>query len=418
MYTATTNLVAAAQERDADPETACEGNPRTTRTLITALRLALMVGVFFGAVLGTSASTLLKLLIGNDSLDPAVFGAALRYVQIRCLGMPAAVVIGTAQSACLGMQDVKSPLYVLAAAAGINFLGDVLLVRNGNPWLGGAAGAAWATVLSQYGALLIFMKWLTTKKKDKILEDCISPDESIETTTPGGDVGSKNFIRVTRGGVGRPAVKAIRKNLFSSSKKSEGKMENQPKKNEALARGFLAGKYNESDVLNIADLDKSTAKKFLPFVIPVTTTSIGRVSGYLAMSHVASSALGTLDMAAHQIAISIFCCLAPVVDALNQVAQSFVPGIFARKKSKERALALRRTSINFAKVGASFGAVIVGLVTFGVPFLSRFFTTDPMVLERVKNAIPGIAVFLGFDGLMCIGEGKVFCSWMCPISFC
>eukprot|EP00569_Conticribra_weissflogii_P005703 CAMPEP_0171331234 /NCGR_PEP_ID=MMETSP0878-20121228/2561_1 /TAXON_ID=67004 /ORGANISM="Thalassiosira weissflogii, Strain CCMP1336" /LENGTH=744 /DNA_ID=CAMNT_0011831733 /DNA_START=583 /DNA_END=2817 /DNA_ORIENTATION=+ len=406
MYTATTNLVAAAQEKDADPETSGEGNPRTTRTLITALRLALMVGVFFGAVLGTSASTLLKLLIGNDSLDPAVFSAALRYVQIRCLGMPAAVVIGTAQSACLGMQDVKSPLYVLAAAAGINFLGDVLLVRNGNPWLGGAAGAAWATVLSQYGALLIFMKWLTAKK-DKIVKDCISPEDSIETATPGDGKDSKNLIRVTRGGVRRPAVKAIRKNLFSSSKRGKDKTENQPKKNEALARGFLAGKYKESDVLNIADLDRSTARKFLPFVIPVTTTSIGRVSGYLAMSHVASSALGTLDMAAHQIAISIFCCLAPVVDALNQVAQSFVPGIFARKKSKERALALRRTSINFAKVGASFGAVIVGLVTFGVPFLSRFFTTDPMVLERVKNAIPGIAVFLGFDGLMCIGEGTL-----------
>ena len=29
------------------------------------------------------------------------------------------------------------------------------------------------------------------------------------------------------------------------------------------------------------------------------------------------------------------------------------------------------------------------------------------VLARVKNAIPGIALFLGFDGLMCVSEGTL-----------
>lgn len=124
------------------------------------------------------------------------------------------------------------------------------------------------------------------------------------------------------------------------------------------------------------------------------------------MSHVASSALSTRDMAAHQIAISIFCCIAPIVDALNQVAQSFVPGIFQRERSKERALALRRTSINFAKVGALFGGIIVALVAC-VPMISGFFTSDPEVLLSVNAALPAIAVFLGFDGLMCSSEGTL-----------
>ena len=118
-----------------------------------ALRLALLVGGTFGAVLFAAAPFLLGKLIGNASLDPLVFESTLRYVRVRSLGMPAAAVIGTAQSACLGMKDVRSPLYVLAAAAGINLLGDMLLVGNSSAWLGGAAGAAWATVLSQYGAL-------------------------------------------------------------------------------------------------------------------------------------------------------------------------------------------------------------------------------------------------------------------------
>lgn len=410
MYTATTNLIAGAVEKDGVDKTIVEGGngqPRTTKTLITALRLALLVGITFGSILGTTAPFLLTKLMGNASLDPTVFSSALRYVQIRSLGMPAAVVIGTAQSACLGMKDVKSPLYVLAAAAGINLLGDILLVRNASPWLGGAAGAAWATVFSQYGALLMFLRWLTVKNKGNNTMgenngggSNLDPMGMIKNTTK--EVGKS--VKVTFGNAFQRGT-VLRKKLFSSTPKETDTTNN----NDALARGFLSHSHKPSSILNPFHLakSKSTIKDFLPFVVPVTTTSIGRVSGFITMSHVASSALGTCDMAAHQIAISIFCCLAPVVDALNQVAQSFVPGIFARKKSRARVEALRNTSINFAKVGTLFGSVIVALVALGVPILSKGFTTDPDVLSRVKLAIPGIAVFLGFDGLMCIGEGTL-----------
>ncbi|KAL7548639.1 hypothetical protein ACHAWF_011912, partial [Thalassiosira exigua] len=163
MYTATTNLIAAAVREDED-DARVGGDvggevitrPKTIQTLVTALRLALAVGASFGLVLSLFGPAMLRLLIGNDSLDPEVFSAASRYVRIRALGMPAAVVIGAAQSACLGMQDVKSPLYVLAAAAGVNFVGDACLVPLNHVWAGGAAGAAWATVASQYAALAFF----------------------------------------------------------------------------------------------------------------------------------------------------------------------------------------------------------------------------------------------------------------------
>ena len=423
MYTATTNLIAGAVEEDgADTSSivsgsmTCNGRPRTTKTLVTALRLALLVGITFGTILGTSAPILLARLMGSSALDPTVFQSALRYVQIRSLGMPAAVVIGTAQSACLGMKDVKSPLYVLAAAAGINLLGDILLVRNTNPWIGGAAGAAWATVFSQYGALLMFLRWLTVKnnKNGSVEgEDSVGGEGLLSNLDPMGMIkdttreAGKN-VKVTFGNaVERGTV--FRKKLFSSTHSKAAAVKAEPKNDDAPARGFLSRSHKVSSILNPLRLmkSKSTIKNFLPFVIPVTTTSIGRVSGFVTMSHVASSALGTCDLAAHQIAISIFCCLAPVVDALNQVAQSFVPGIFARKKSRARAVALRKTSINFAKVGALFGSLIAALIVLGVPGLSRGFTTDQEVLRRVNYAIPGIAVFLGFDGLMCIGEGTL-----------
>jgi len=125
------------------------------------------------------------------------------------------------------------------------------------------------------------------------------------------------------------------------------------------------------------------------------------------MSHVASSTLGTYDMAGHQIIFSIFCCLTPFVDALSQVAQSFVPAVFeAKEKSQERANALRKTINNFRKVGVGFGLTLVTLVSC-IPLISKYFTTDPIVLQRVNGAIPGVGLFMLVNGLMCAGEGTL-----------
>jgi hypothetical protein len=100
MYTGTTNLVAAAQESD---RTTAD-KPITTKTLIGAMQLSTYVGVGLGAFLFAFARPLLRAIIGNDAISPAVFAAAMKYVRIRALGMPAAAVIGSTQAACLGMQ--------------------------------------------------------------------------------------------------------------------------------------------------------------------------------------------------------------------------------------------------------------------------------------------------------------------------
>jgi len=188
-------------------------------------------------------------------------------------------------------------------------------------------------------------------------------------------------------------------------------VQDKKKRKHPITRGFLAdgdGKLTLRKYLSFskANFNRAKAKEFLPFVVPVTTTSLGRISGYIAMSHVASSTLGTFDMAAHQIIFSIFCCLTPFVDALSQVAQSFVPAVFeAKGETQERALALRKTVGNFRKVGFGFGAMLVGFV-LNIPLISRYFTTDSLVLGSVNGAIPGVAFFLFLHGLMCAGEGK------------
>jgi peptidoglycan biosynthesis protein MviN/MurJ (putative lipid II flippase) len=268
MYTGTTNLVAAAQEKDRG----VDGKPATTKNFIAALQLSGFVGTALGTALFALAVPVLRSLIGNSSMDPEVFSAALKYVRIRALGMPAAAIIGSSQAACLGMQDIKSPLYVLLAAAVVNFFGDVSLVANPHHWIGGAAGAAWATVFSQYAAVFLFVQWL-----------CHLPDE----TKP------KRWAFLTR--------------RFEKKKKKKAATESRddhPRHHFFSTRGFLEGKFRGRYFFRLPSMEKIS--DFTPYIVPVTSTQIGRVSSYLAMSHVISSSLGTANMAAQQVIICTF----------------------------------------------------------------------------------------------------------------
>ena len=443
MYTAATNLIAGAREADKSnvedgglgevdgrvDKVGKVGRSRTARTLLASLQLALYVGIGFGLILGTFSRQLLRALIGDAAtMDPAVFAAANRYVQIRSLGMPAAVAVGTAQSACLGLQDMKSPLYVLLAAALVNACGDALLVGNQNIWIGGCSGAAWATVLSQYAALGLFVAWLRTKPRQSRENNGTEPPNSkepakgIEEEVKMVDISDAILELTTGSEEGRPRRRRFRRtvrDMLSKDDRLSGWTERLNKKMKIDAsrasssrspssappsRGVLANQFRFLDLFRLPPL--AVAKEFWPFVIPVTTTAIGRISGYLAMSHVASSALGVVDMAAQAVIFSFFCCLTPICDSLNLTAQSFVPAIYEKRPSRARADALRQTLRNFSKVGGLFGAVLVAMVAT-IPVLSQYFTADLAVRSAVNRAIPGLSLFFALSGLVCVGEGML-----------
>lgn len=405
LFTATTNLSASAQAAD-------KGNadsPQTTKTLITALQLSGYVGTAVGAALILSSKFLVKTMVGNDAIDAEVITAAMNYVRIRALGVPAAAIIGSAQSACLGMKDIRSPLYVLLAAAVVNFFGDVLFVGSSNPLIGGAAGAAWATTFSRYAALGMFLKWLqsSAKKNDKVQQD---DDDSSTTSTVNisdaimeltGTPGSKGSGRRAKF---RQALKSLR---MSSSSNDAGSYEDKATAKKAdddtfSTRGFLKNKLRKRDIFKFPSSD--SAKEFLPYVLPVTTTSIGRVSSYAAMAHVVASSLGTVAMAAQQIVLSLFYCLTPIADSLGLTAQSFVPGIHSQKDSPNRPEAIRQTTTNFYKAGAIFSAAMVGAVAT-IPIFSKFFTSDPTVVGMVNSVAPFLAIFFASHGMFSASEG-------------
>ena len=139
-------------------------------------------------------------------------------------------------------------------------------------------------------------------------------------------------------------------------------------------------------------------------MLPVTSTQVGRVSGYVAMSHVVSSSLGTVSMAAQQVIVSLFYCLCPIADSLSLTAQSFLPSISEKKASPARSRALRQTVLNFMKAGGVFGAIIMAFVSC-IPLLSGFFTSDPMVSAMVNTVTPLLLGIFSVHGLVCASDG-------------
>jgi len=174
------------------------------------------------------------------------------------------------------------------------------------------------------------------------------------------------------------------------------------KEEQFSAKGFLSGRFKTVQYLQRPD--KSLVEKFYPYVVPVTATSIGRVSAYVAMAHVVASSFGTLSMAAQQIITSFFYCLTPVADSLSLTAQSLVPRVYEKSNSPEGADDLWQTTVNFIKTGAIFGATIAAIVSC-VPMLGGFFTSDLRVLELVNSVIPTISAIFFAHGIMCAAEG-------------
>jgi Na+-driven multidrug efflux pump len=427
MYTGTTNMVAAAQESDRGTV----DKPRTAKTMIGAMQMSTVVGTSLGAILFVFARPLLKAIIGNDGISPAVFAAAMKYVRIRALGMPAAAIIGSTQAACLGMQDIRSPLYVLAAAAVVNFFGDVLFVGNSHSLIGGAAGAAWATVISQYVAVAFFVRWLCNKpeklaKKPRVLN--LSNAILEMTSKAGSDAGQHRRQRLQetiesfhlaarnrklpekldfhRLGQLKKKIGIVAGKLFRS-RKSSAEISNRPTPAQSSidgfsAQGFLKGRFSLKDLAKFPS--KETRQQFAPYVVPVTTTQLGKVSGYVAMSHVVASSMGTISMAAQQVIVSLFYCLTPIADSLSLTAQSLVPAIAERKASSEKSAALKETVKNFLKAGVVFGCTMMASVS-AIPLLTGFFTSDPAVISLVNSVVPLLLVFFGLHGFVCGMDG-------------
>lgn len=354
LFSGTTTMIAAAQE--GDRQDGSVEKARTARTLVGALQLSTLVGMGLGAFVFLFAHQLLSLIIGGGNSTPAIMGAAMKYVKIRALGFPAAAMLGSAQTACLAQRDIHMPLIATAVCALTNLFLDLILIRNPHAWVGGAAGAAWATTIAQYVAAGWSIRWLTSTKPRR-----------------------------------QP------KQPQSQQQESSGSFVSHSTK------GFLAGRFSLRELVKRPA--REISKGFSPYVIPVFTTQMGRSSASAAIDHVVSSSLSTASMAANQILTSVYYGLVPVAESLSLAAQNFVPSITEREgKAGEKSIAMMHLLKSFLKAAGLCGLFLAAIMGT-LPLYCGGFTADATVRRLVTAVVPYIFVTCLKHGVFCTSEG-------------
>jgi Na+-driven multidrug efflux pump len=358
LFSGTTAVMAAAKAADRRATTTTTttlpsvGSSSTAKALVGILQISTLVGAALGLCLFVFAKPLLLALIGgNQVTDPALLESARKYVQIRALGVPAAAMLGSVQTACLAWGDAKLPLFVTVVAGLCNFLFNGLLIGNSHPWIGGTAGAAWATSMALYLTAGWVLQWL--------------------------------FVNPSR---------------------------QQPSNDSNSTRGFLSARgISWRQVLNFPT--KAISNGFAPFVFPVMTTQAGRSSASATIDHVVSSSLSTASMAANQILTSVYYGLIPIVESLSLAAQSFVPTITERDtvntsptRQRDQSIAMNALLKSFVKAAGVCGLMLATIIGT-LPFYSGVFTPDIAVRQIVKAVVPLLFLTGLKHGLFCASEG-------------
>jgi len=113
---------------------------------------AVWVAAGLGAALAFAAWPALPTLIAWMGGRAEVADAAHTYLAIRLLGGPPMLMMMAALGGLRGVHDMRTPLWIALATNVANVVLDALLIFGAGPIPAlGVAGAAWATVASQWG---------------------------------------------------------------------------------------------------------------------------------------------------------------------------------------------------------------------------------------------------------------------------
>lgn len=117
---------------------------------VQALWLSGIIGLPSALLLGVGARPLARALGASGD----VLGVATEYLQIRAVGIPMVLVALVAHGVLRGERDMVTPFRVVLVAAVANVVIELVMVF-GFGW--GIAGAAWSTVLVQWGAGVVYL---------------------------------------------------------------------------------------------------------------------------------------------------------------------------------------------------------------------------------------------------------------------
>lgn len=123
--------------------------------------------------------------------------------------------------------------------------------------------------------------------------------------------------------------------------------------------------------------------------------------GTLTLATAVATRLGTVQVAAHQVATQIWLLLAMIVDSLAVAAQALVASY---RGAGDESMA-RRASKRLLEWGLVSGLALAGLFFLLAPILPRLFTDEPAVLEVIGQIFPFVVAMQPINAIVFVWDG-------------
>jgi putative MATE family efflux protein len=144
-------------------------------------------------------------------------------------------------------------------------------------------------------------------------------------------------------------------------------------------------------------------EELLPFLRVGGELSIRTLSlvGTMTLAAAVATRVGTVEVAAHQVAVQLWMLLALVVDAVAVAAQALV----GRYRGEGNGGALRAVTGRLLLWGAVTGIALTLGFLAAAPWLPRIFTDDPATLAMVATALPFVIWMQPLNALVFVWDG-------------
>ena len=360
--------------------------------------------------LSTQAPSVLSLMGAPPSSLLARTG--LPYLKARALAAPAVLTLMVCEGAYRGFGDTLTPLPVTFLVATVNIILDPLLIfggRGGGRGLGwGVAGAAWATVIAQYVGIAAYLCLLFGKGKTSPLYRDKGGKKVVEEA---------GVVPLVEGRVGKRRWRddeEDRRKLRSTKKEREGQ-------DSSMGAGTNAAASHSIDAKPLSSLFPSFVSAALPTFLQLLRANgamlirNGTLMLVWAYATATATRMSTLDVAAHQVALSIWLFFALVSEAPGIAAQVMA----ARLYSTRNLTALRSLARRLVSLGLTLGLGLGGILIVLRRSLPPLFASDPQVLEKVSELMVLLGAQLPLVALTLIGESfLVGCGKFGALAMC
>lgn len=121
----------------------------------------------------------------------------------------------------------------------------------------------------------------------------------------------------------------------------------------------------------------------------------------LALATAVAARIGTVAVAAHQVASQVWLLLALVLDSLAVAAQAMI----ARHRGAGDAVAARATGRRLLRWGVAVGLANAGVIALLRPWIPRFFTPDPAAIEAIDRVLPFVVAMQPLNALVFVWDG-------------